>query len=237
MKKLIKIIIFTVAVLVSGCDTTETTMIYISLGGDHRGAIPPPTDISVVYIAAYTIEHFSEWDEIDTLAGAYAVFPVGFVSIVVPANRDIFILLAAQSTENNWFYLGEGQYPVPGNPGSNTVTVTPEQTSIDGLTSLNISAISDSIILIGHDEGNWSLSNLMRGVFDLHIDGKPDGGDYQRLETVNYYELYNESGGGYLHTYPGGSILDDTFRSRIYLPAFGIYLHTWGEGGIAMPVK
>ncbi len=153
--------------------------------------------------------------------------------MVVPKNRDIFIVVAALSNEFSWFYLGEGQYPDPEVPGSDTVVIAPEQTYMDGLTSLEINAINDNTVLISHDEGNWNLSNLMKGVFELHIDGRPDGGDYHRLAAVNYYE----SGGTYIQTYPGGSILDDTFRSRIYLPAFGIYLHTWGEAGTAMPVK
>ncbi len=230
MKKLITIIIFAAAILVSGCDTTETTTIRISLGGDHRGAAPPPDDISVIYVAAYTIEYFIEWREIDATVGAAASPPTGYITMVVPENRDIFILLLAQSSEGNWFYLGTGEYPDPELPDSNTVNIYPEQLFFDGLTSFNIDSNYEDEAYLSHNEEGWNMSQLLRGVFELHIDGQSDG-TYERLAAVNYYDLYN-AGGTYTQIYPGGELLHTSFRSRLYVPAFGFYLHTWLEGSI-----
>jgi len=222
MKKLIAILLFAVAVLVSGCDTTDTITITINLGGTRAAA---PDGVSQVYIGVFPIEGVAAPQlgnsEVAAVAGS-----TDFVSLVVPDKVDLYILvMATNNNDPGLFYTGEGYYNGASGQPENTVSVAMSELNIP----TSVFASEGSTVFAS---GSFYL-NLGSGVIqdsnvfvkmELHLEKKSDGGSYSIIEKVPFDLAYDN----YSFTDHIAEV-SYWYRARVYVPNFNLYLYTWGE--------
>jgi|GEM_PF-1003110 len=240
-KNLLPAVAAAVLLLLSACDTTDTTTIRINLGGSRAGA---PEDISSIYIGCF--DH-----KTGELYSALGTLPTGSVSMVVPAKTDLYFLLMAQDKINEILYIGEETYmgaymlvePI-GQP-EGIVTIVPSLHYISSITyDYNMSAgQEENQVFLTHSGENYysffapemSYGPLFdqRSLLELHIYRENSGDTFNRIYQANYAEFFDVNYGEYIDYFSNGVPgYQFYYRSWLYVPAFGIYLFTFGETGV-----
>ncbi len=221
MKKLITILIFAASILISGCDTTDTTTITINLGGTRAA----PAGVSLVYIGVFPVEGVAD-PQLGNCRVAAVFGSTNTISLVVPNKMDLYILvMATNNNDPDLFYAGEGYYNGASGQSGNTVSVA--------MSELNIStAVYASEGTSVFASGSFNL-NLGSGVIqdidvfekmELHLEKKSDGGSYSIIAKVPFDQAYDN----YSFT-DHTAVVSFWYRARVYVPNFNLYLYTWGE--------
>jgi|GEM_PF-2784455 len=227
MKKVLALMMLLAAV-VAGCDTTETKTLRVNLGGSR--AIP--AGVSTVYVAAFPILSIWNGDGYDDNLGgvaAAAAVPAGSssVSLVVPAEKDIFILvLAADSTGSAVFYVGDNIYV---SADDNTVLIQMREPGFNSGDTF----IYDSTSISSSDLGfRFDLVNGRIDMYDLvpylelHLEESSDGGNsYNLIKRVPLSGFYQSQAVPFGVSSQGGF----SYRARVYFPVLGLYFYNWGS--------
>lgn len=223
MKKRMAFIILIAAVMLTGCDTTETRTIQINLGGSRAA----PSDISAVYIAVFKIGEEFQLGHIMSFVGP----PTGSASLVVPAKTDLFLLVMAASSDVSNYYVGEGCYYGAENPESDTVDVS--MFMIEGMPGESTYLTADDGYSVTANNSGFYLNLNYEPIGDsdvypfleMHLEESSNGTSYQVIAKIPFSLV---AGGFYDfkdHIAKGGS----WYRARVYFPALGLYFYTWHE--------
>lgn len=247
MKSLIISILGAIVLLAAGCDTTSTTTIHIPLGGNQRAATPPPSDISTVYVAVYTMTNSVRVWEIDALTATKSASPSGYISVVVPSGRELYILLVALNNTKTTSYVGAGVYQGESNPAPESmvaINIIQDDTSGSGTWISNV--VSNQVITVQWwNEWQWlsdpGLNNALT-VMEMHVER--GNSSSTNIEPTSWSRVHSESLDSFLNT--SSQTFVDTlasplvnggdavwYRMRIYFPAVGLYIPAGGADGTA----
>jgi len=241
MKKLMPMMILLAAVVVAGCDTTETKTIQINLGGSRAA----PADVTTVHVAVFS----SIMTTIGPIVAVGSANVTGgttqsAVSLVVPAGIDLYVLVIAPSVAYDYqFYTGEGVY-LKDSP-DNVVAISIQQPSNMPGSTTNMSLRFSPMAVPGanfSDTGfTMNLGNVgpesiqLNPYLQLHLEESSDGGtSYQIMKILSGTEVIGISTGPDI---PGVSpVSGNWYRARLYMPAMGIYLYTWDSYDPSPPI-
>jgi len=231
MKKLIALMILFAAVMVAGCDTTETRTIKVNLGGSRAA-----TDyVSEVSLAVFELD--AEQQVVGHLMSVSSP-PTGSISLVVPVNTNFWILVMGASKDStSTFYTGETVYYGADNADDPDTVIMQEIYIMSGeVTTMDAEAYLDAVSVGGSGfylglKGEPMQDYDFYAFLELHLEESSNGGSsYSVIEQVNF-QLVSDgiSKDGFYELTNYSATAGYWYRARVYCPMFDLYFFTWLE--------